>query len=175
MIWSTSWPSEQWLRIPKFNRSQSTGYNSVLGIVRRKFFFERIIFNSVVVVFFPLFLFLNLPMTRRDKVCRVLGALYIKCVGCHRGWKVETAGSNSAVDHNFCICLDTRYIVPTLYKQKTGFFRQILRFSDNSAFFLKNHPRCDVTGEKSFFLKTFQKNAKFFSDFSRKQKIFKSL
>ena len=46
-------------------------------IFRRKTFFERKIFNSVIGVFF---LFLKLPMTLRVQVCRIVGVLYNECV-----------------------------------------------------------------------------------------------
>ena len=78
---------------PSFLNIGSKSVKAVRVIIfRRKIFFERKIFNSVVD---GLFLFLKLPMTRRVQVRRVVGDLYNTCVGCHPGSEAGGGGFES--------------------------------------------------------------------------------
>ena len=87
-------------------------------IFRRKCFFERRKFNSVVGVFF---LFLKLSMTRRLQVCRV-GVFCNTSVGCHRGSEVGSAGFKSRYRSFFNVFFSYLLTCSYFLQQKVGFF-----------------------------------------------------
>ena len=58
---------------PRHNAIQIFQFDDIVYYFPSKIFFESLVFNSVVGVFF---LFLKLPMTQRLRVCRVVGDLH---------------------------------------------------------------------------------------------------
>ena len=119
----------------------------VVVIFRRKNFFERKIFNSVVGVFF---LSLKLPMTRKVQACRV-GVLYKTSVGCYRGSEAGGGGFKSRYQPHFLRVF--RYSMTRSYFSTTKIMvsGQKFRVFCKWAFFLENDPFSDVTETDGFF------------------------
>ena len=175
MAWCFSRPRQNTVRWKNFyHQTRSVSSSSeerhlfwrVIVIFRRKsFFFARKIFNSVVTVFFVL----KLPWTRRVQVCRDVGVLYDKCVGCQRGSEAEVVGSNPAIGHIFYVFLKTRSHVLSFDQQKQGFSRQIYGFFLSGFFF---HSKINLLltwlRKRKFFVNSFSENEKNFLIFLKK-------
>ena len=123
-----------------------------------KKFFERKIFNSLV-----FFLFLKLSMTRRLRVCRVVGGLHNTCRIPPRLGSPQVPSSNPAIDRISLRLFRYSSTRSDFLTAKVGFLDKNFGFFGILAF-SKNYPFSDVTETKLFLFNIFfnlRKNFRF--------------
>ena len=116
------------------------------------------------------FFFLKMSMTRRVRVCWIVGRLNNTNVRVGpRLCSPQNAGTNLAAGHNFYVFRDDRWNVPILYWQKWDFFRLNLMFFDKWALFQPN-PKLFLSRPTKIVHSDFFRTSKQFFDLSKKPK-----